>query len=116
MLVTIALGVNNGISQPVISFIGFTYNGYDCRVDTNGIANCFDTSGNIISQGGMNVTREGIFKPKKWVKSGQWTYFYPNGQIKSYGVYCKDVKSGYWTILTQNAMIRKQDFHPVVCP
>ena len=57
-------------------------------------------SGEVVAYVGGKVEFEGTIE--KGLRTGLWTYYYPNGQKKMEGMYNEGLKDGTWTYWKEN--------------
>jgi hypothetical protein len=52
------------------------------------------------------VIQEGYFESEREeIKTGEWTYFFKNGQVKQNGNFSEDEKTGEWTLYRKNGSV-----------
>ena len=56
--------------------------------------------------GNGQVIREGYYaSEQEEIKTGEWTYYYKNGQVKQTGAFEDDEKTGEWTLYRKNGAV-----------
>ncbi|MBW6491448.1 MAG: toxin-antitoxin system YwqK family antitoxin [Lentimicrobium sp.] len=76
----------------------------------NGFAREFDSDGTVITmieyRRGFVVDRENINrKDRNGLKQGKWKFFYPDGKVKTEGVYRDDKRNGYFKEYDEKGML-----------
>lgn len=76
----------------------------------NGFAREFDRDGTVITmieyRRGFVVDRENINrKDRNGLKQGKWKFFYPDGKVKTEGVYRDDKRNGYFKEYDEKGML-----------